>query len=369
MAAPIGIYIHVPFCLTKCPYCNFYSLTTFDQALLDAYTAAVLKRLDGLDTPADTLYFGGGTPSLLGGRRLAAIIQKAGRKGLCSNAEITLEANPAEDLLPVFRDFAAAGGNRLSLGMQSANPSELTALGRRHGFEQLERAVEAAHAAGIANLSLDIMLGIPGQTAGTVEQSIEQAFAFGAKHISVYLLKIEPGTPFYSQRERLSIPDEDTAADLYFTAGEALDRRGYRQYEISNFACPGYESRHNLKYWNCEPYIGLGPAAHSFVSGRRLAYPGDLGYFLQGGAPVEEREGGIPAGSPEEYAMLRLRLTEGLTETAYRQRFGAPIPAEWRQRAASLPAGYIIADEVGIRLTRSGFLLSNAILGHLLADA
>lgn len=366
----VGLYIHVPFCLSKCPYCDFYSLPGPDEEMLDAYTAAVRGSLRAwaarLSRPADTLYFGGGTPSLLGGRRLAALIETAREAFGLRETEITLEANPADDLAETLRAFAAAGGNRLSLGMQSASPRELRLLGRRHRPADVERTAADARRAGIGNLSLDLMLGLPGQTATEIEEAAAVCTGLEAAHVSAYLLKIEAGTPFAARRDSLQLPDEDASADLYLAAAEALERQGYRQYEISNFSRPGRESRHNLKYWDLQPYLGIGPAAHSFLDGKRFAYPRDLAGFLAGTPPEPEEEGPFPPGSREEYLMLRLRLAEGVTEAGYAARFGEPLPAVWRQRARWLPALLVEEDADGLRLTREGFLVSNAILGRLL---
>ena len=378
----IGLYIHVPFCVQKCPYCDFYSLPRSAQweATADAYTEAVIRDLvrwsDRLNVPADTLYFGGGTPSLLGGMRIARIVGEAARRFDLDNgekAEITLEANPGDDLEPVLREFKAVGGNRVSLGMQSVRNDELRLLGRRHTARQTALAVQAAQAAGIDNLSLDLMLGIPGQTQVSLAQSIAACTRLGASHVSAYLLKIEDGTPYAAQRETLDLPDEDAAAAIYLAACELLEANGYRQYEISNFARPGCESRHNSKYWDGRPYLGIGPSAHSYLDGRRFYAPCDLDRFLAGAAPLDEAadgDGGIAAGSPSEALMLRLRLTEGLREEDYRRRFGEGIPISWRERAQAIsrqegPA-LLVCDSDGIRLTREGFLLSNAIIARLL---
>ncbi|HIW74844.1 MAG TPA: coproporphyrinogen III oxidase family protein [Firmicutes bacterium] len=397
---PIGLYIHVPFCVSKCPYCDFYSLPVSPPCTgsctgscagsradplsaaaerFDAYEAAVLRALEDWAArlpgeTADTLYFGGGTPSLLGGARLARMIQTARRLFRLDGAEITLEANPADGLEETFCAFAAAGGNRISLGMQSASPAELRSLGRRHTPSDVEAAARAARSAGIRNLSLDLMLGLEHQTAGTVRASVEEAARLGAAHVSAYLLKIEEGTPYAARREELALPDEDGEAALYLAACEALEAQGYRQYEISNFARPGFASRHNVKYWNLQPYLGLGPSAHSWLGGRRFAYPRDLAGFLAGEGPRPEREtapspdspGLIAEGSEEEYILLRLRLTEGVDEAAFRRKFGRPLPAAYRQRAAALPSSLVETDERGIRLTREGFLLSNPITVRLL---
>lgn len=369
---PIGLYLHTPFCVSKCPYCDFHSAPPSSGAELDAYTASMLTSMDEwavrYPLTADTLYFGGGTPSLLGGDRLAALIRRADdRFGLLSNApEITLEANPADNLADTLAAFAAAGGNRLSLGMQSAHPAELAVLGRRHTPADVARTVADAHRAGITNISLDVMLGISGQTTATALQSVERAADLGATHISAYLLKIEADTPYGICPPPL--PDEDETAELYLAVMERLDTLGYRQYEISNAARPGCESRHNLKYWDSRPYLGLGPAASSCLDGRRFTYPWDTAHFMTGGAPVEDPTTATPVGSAEEYALLRLRLTAGLSAADFAARFGAPLPDAWRCRAAALPRNLVVADDTGIRLTREGFLLSNTLTSHILCE-
>lgn len=374
MTEPMGLYVHVPFCISKCPYCDFYSLPGADDDRLDTYTTAMERAMqqahERYPAPADTLYFGGGTPSLLGGRRLAQLIDRAAALWGLKNAEITLEANPGDPLDTLLSAFAAAGGNRLSLGMQAVTPAELQSLGRRHTHRQTEQAVEAAHRAGIDNLSLDIMLGIPRQTTETALAAVEAAARLGATHLSAYLLKIEEHTPFAARRDRLALPDEEAVADRYLAVAEAAEAAGFAQYEISNFARPGRESRHNLKYWNQQPYLGLGPSAHSYLDGRRWFYPRDLAGFLAGNKPLPEDPDDqmVPDGSPAEYLMLRLRLREGITETGFRSRFGTPLPERWRKRAGTLPSALVVQDDAGIRLTRQGFLVSNAIIAHLLDD-
>ena len=258
----------------------------------------------------------------------------------------------------------------MSLGMQSADDGELRALGRRHAFEQTARAAADARAAGVGSLSLDLMLATPGQTADSLVASAAAAAELGVGHVSAYLLKIEEGTPYFDRRDTLDLPDEDEAAERYLIACASLEAFGYRQYEISNFARPGDESRHNLKYWQGDEYLGIGPAAHSFMGGRRFYYPRDLRAFLDGAGPAAEAEEGQDAALLEngesEYLMLRLRLTEGVTEAGFAARFGHPLPQLWRERAAKLPAELIVSDGGGIRLTRSGFLLSNVLIGKVL---
>ena len=365
----IGLYIHVPFCQGKCPYCDFYSLSgnleTYRQ-----YTQRVCEELRRwgakLMRPADTLYFGGGTPSLLGGENISAIVATAKNVFGLENAEITLECNPSNPLAELLPAAAQAGVNRISFGLQSAVDEERHALGRRASAQDALRGIRQAREAGISNISLDLMLGVPGQTMDSLKTSIDFCAESGAEHVSAYLLKIEEGTPFYRYRERLELPDEDTVCDYYLDACRLLEQAGFLQYEISNFARPGHESRHNLKYWNGEEYLGIGPSAHSFLDNQRFYYPRDLQGFLNGNLSFTPDGTG---GSFEEYAMLRLRLTAGLQDRLVQERFGHPIPSAFYQRCIPFAEkGLLTADKEGIRFTKEGFLLSNTLIGAILID-
>ena len=367
MSNPIGLYLHVPFCDAKCPYCDFYSMRGSTEDW-ERYTESIISHLydyQDRNLAVDSVYFGGGTPSLLGAERLGRMLEAVrGAFALSPEAEITVEVNPTREPGRFFEGLAEAGVTRVSIGLQSAQAAELRALGRRHTAEQAAHAVALAHRAGIANVSLDLMLAVPGQTVESLRESVRFCAQAGVTHVSAYLLKIEPGTAFYARRETLPLPDEDGTCDLYLEACAELEACGFAQYEISNFALPGFESRHNLKYWRCEEYLGLGPAAHSFLDGRRFYYPRDLAGFLRGDPPVADG----PGGGFDEFAMLALRLTEGLREESFRVRFGYPIPEAMRRRAAPLGrAGYCRVSPEGIALTRTGFLVSNAVIGELLA--
>ncbi len=363
-----GIYIHVPFCASKCPYCDFYSLTTAEDMLKDAYVEALCREMQKkAGIKADTLYFGGGTPALLGGERIARLTKTARACfSIPDTAEITLEANPADFLYDTFAAFAAAGGNRLSLGMQSSDEKILQNLGRRHTPADVVRTVADAQKAGIHNISLDLMLAVPEQTKEHITKDITVCAQLGASHVSAYLLKVEEGTPFAAMGETLLVPDDDTAADYYLYAVETLEKHGYRQYEISNFAKEGKESRHNLKYWRLEPYIGFGPAAHSFDGGKRWYYPRDIKAFIDGEPPIPDTDGGIAVGSATEYAMLALRLREGLRCAYFYERFGERIPTAWMSAAAALPRSLVQVDQTGISLTPEGFLVSDALIIRIL---
>lgn len=362
---PIGLYLHIPFCKKKCPYCDFFSVA--DSSLMDAYTETLCERLRKqgslLCRPADTLYFGGGTPSLLGEERLCRLAACAREAFSLTDAEITLEVNPEKQDIDFVR-LREGGINRLSVGLQSANASELRLLGRLHTVEDAARCLESAQKAGFENISLDLMIATPSQTAQSLIHSIQFCAAHGVQHISAYLLKLEPNTPFAARREQLCLPDNDAQAALYELACEQLESLGYVQYEISNFALPGYESRHNLKYWHDEEYLGLGPSAHSFLNGRRFYCERSFERFWED-ATVEDGEGG----SPEEFMMLGLRLREGVTNERYQKRFHRDIPEAYLHAAQPFNGtGLLYADSSGIRLTPKGFLVSNALIARILGS-
>lgn len=363
----IGLYIHIPFCRSKCPYCDFYSRTRSEE-WFEPYARRVRALLhewaQRVPAPADTLYLGGGTPSILGGELLGQIIRTAAECfALTDGAEITVECNPSSCTPELFHALREAGVNRLSMGMQSAVGAERRRLGRRSGPETVAQCVEWARTAGIRNLSLDLMMGTPGQTSRSVLESVRLCTRMQIPHVSGYLLKLEEGTPFYARADQLDLPGEDEACAIYHAACRELKRAGLLQYEISNFARPGWESRHNLKYWNGEDYLGIGPAAHSCISGRRFYYPRDLAAFLSGAQPVPDGEGG----GFEEYVLLRLRLCSGLSGRAVRARYGHPIPEDMLCRARELEAlGLVRCTADGFRLTREGFLLSNRVIAEIL---
>lgn len=351
-----GLYIHVPFCLTKCPYCDFYS-ERYSRSLAARYQSAVLRNLSYYGESFDTVYFGGGTPILLA-REISEMMPEI---SFCAGAEMTVEANPCvSDRERLFLLFQS-GVNRISFGAQSMREDELRFLGRRHTPEQAEKAIFCAYETGFRNISADLMIGLGGQTKASVSESVRALASLPLTHFSVYLLKIEENTPF--SRDGIGIASDDEAAELYLFTAELLEERGFRQYEISNFARSGYECRHNLKYWRCEEYLGIGPAAHSYYNGKRFYVPRDLNGFLE----RERQETFITdeaAGSFEEFAMLRLRLAEGLSFSDC-ARFGVSRETLLK-RIERIPAGYLWTTEDGIALTKRGFLVSNTVIGKLL---
>lgn len=368
MSRALGIYIHVPFCKQKCVYCDFYSLPHREEQM-DAYAAALRSQLFETDFSgyeADTVYFGGGTPSYLGPRRLSALLEAVSAAcPIAPGAEITFEANPdsaadAGDLSALRR----AGFNRISLGMQSADDGELRAIGRVHTTAQVRAAVEAARRAGFDSLSLDLIYGLPGQDLSRWRRNLAAAAELNPEHLSCYGLKAEPGTPLYARRDAL--PGDEAQAEMYLETVGLLESRGWRQYEISNFAKPGRESRHNLKYWTLGEYLGFGPGAHSDFQGRRFAWARDLEAFLRGEGLLSESQAVTAQERAAEWLMLSLRLTRGLDPGVWESRFGRPFAPflPFLERCAA--AGYALREGPRWRLTPRGFLVSNQIIGELL---
>ncbi len=362
-----GIYIHIPFCLHRCGYCDFCSSLASSEAV-ENYVKALVKCISGFSVSgifADTLYFGGGTPSLLEPSQMALIIDTVSQKfPLTSDCEITTEANPGTVDEKKLRAYRFAGINRISFGIQSCKDNELYTLGRIHTFSEALSAIDFAHASGIENVSADLMLGIPHQTLETALESVEKFTDSGITHLSAYMLKIEPGTPFDSPGIRSLLPSDDEVADIYLETVKALDKRGFKQYEISNFSLSGYESRHNIKYWTGEEYLGFGPSAHSYFNGRRFYYPSDIGGFVSDPLKLPETEDSCPD-VLEEYIMLGLRMCKGISLDKIRVLGGDP------KRVLSVCKKYISAGLMknsggNLSLTPEGFLVSNGIISEII---
>lgn len=359
--AAAGLYIHIPFCLKKCNYCDFYSLAA-DEQTKAAYSAALLKAAEKYrDQRIDTVYFGGGNPLLLSAQRLCRLLDGLGNIfDISPDAEITAEANP-EDISPQAAAALLGGGfNRLSIGVQSLNNATLATLGRRHSAETALAAVYTAASAGFARLSADLMLALPGESVEDTLKSAERLAALPLDHVSAYMLIVEEGTRFWELRDSLRLPDEEQTAELYLNTCELLENSGFEQYEISNFAKQGGESRHNLKYWRLQPYIGLGAAAHSFFGGRRFFYPRSLEDFIRSPHSVtDDGEGG----NGEEYVVMSLRLREGM-ELERAEKLGITLPEEkirqWEK------AGLCEIENGRLKLTKRGFLVSNGIMSELI---
>ncbi len=363
---PIGIYIHVPFCAGKCPYCNFYSVEP-EGNLINLYTEAVCKEIKSnlgiCAVPVDSIYLGGGTPALIEIKNIDKIINTIYKCFPMCNPEITIELNPSCHSAIDFYELKKIGINRVSLGMQSINQHELNKLGRSHTLSDTEKSIYNLREAGIHNISLDIMAATPNQTEADLLKSLNFCTDNFIPHLSVYLLKIEESTKFFKIKDSLSLPDEDTQAKIYLLADHFLTSHGYKHYEISNFCKNDMESKHNLKYWNCDEYLGIGPSAHSFINGKRFFYKNSLSEFIENPFQISDGSGG----SLEEYCMLRLRLKDGLNEKDYKMKFGENIPRIFYERAKKYAdLGFICLSEHGISLTPKGFLVSNNLISKLI---
>lgn len=373
----LGIYVHIPFCKSKCEYCDFYSIGGGrDKRLTDDYLQTLadhIKETGALapDYRVDTVYFGGGTPSFFGAENLEKILDEIHRHfRLTSDAEITAEANPDSVTLSGLRRMLRAGFNRLSIGVQSDDDEMLKKLGRPHNFQQAKQAMELARKAGFANISLDLMYGLPNQTVSQWKETVLNIISLRPEHISCYGLKVEENTPLWTYKDCANLPSDDAQAQMYLEAVKLLEEYGYEQYEISNFAKKGFHSRHNMKYWTGEEYLGFGPNAASDFGGRRFTIIRDLKRYISGIAneqavldeneeiPMRERAG--------EYIMLRLRTAQGICREEYEKQYllpFAPLEDELQHYADNG-----LAKKVGKRwrLTPSGWLLSNQIILQLL---
>jgi oxygen-independent coproporphyrinogen-3 oxidase len=377
----LGLYVHIPFCKAKCAYCDFYSLPGA-EGRMDEYERALAAHLAETAPRAaqyevDTVYFGGGTPSFFGAKRLARLMKGIRRQyHLTRDAEVTLEANPdsAGDFR-ALRELRRAGFNRISLGMQSASDEELREIGRVHTFAQVQAAAAAARKAGFDNLSLDLIYGLPHQTPERWQENLRAAVDLAPQHISCYGLTLEEGTPLYARRESAGLPDDEAQAALYLQAVDVMRHFGYFQYEISNFARPGFESRHNLRYWTLQEYAGFGPGAHSDFGGVRYAYARDLEGYIRGvldgtPLPMSESEDIPPLERTTEYLMLGLRTVRGICSPAEferrsRRRFDCmtfPFSVQCRGQPA-MPSA---CPDGSWHLTPRGFLVSNRIIGGVL---
>ena len=353
-----GLYIHIPFCRKKCNYCDFYSLGGADF-VPDEYVDAVLSEIRSYgDLVCRTVYFGGGTPSLLSPRQVSRILSEL---KIEAGAEITLEANPDTLTFEKLKGYYDAGVNRLSVGVQSVYDSSLENLGRIHTAQKAKEAFENAKKAGFVNISGDLMIGINNYSKKELFDTVDFLADCGCVHISAYMLKVEKGTPFYENRPE-NLADEDEMADYYLAACEKLKEKGYIQYEISNFCKAGYESRHNSIYWRLENYLGIGPRAHSCLDGKRFYYERDLKKFISGAEPIFDGE--VDA---DDCIMLSLRLKEGLDLGVLAEKWGVVLPkTAYKKLELMKSAGLINFDGKTVSLTPKGFLVENGIAREIM---
>lgn len=369
----LGLYIHIPFCRSKCLYCDFCSFPRADAERMESYVTALCRDLasraaDAADYTVDSVYFGGGTPTILPARLLVRILETVlSRYRVAKDAEITAECNPATGGRETFAEMRRVGFNRLSIGLQSAHDVELRALGRLHTFADFEKTFLEARSVGFDNISADVMSGIPHQSPESYLQTLERLCALAPEHISAYGLTVEDGTPFGRMGDRLILPDEDAARQMYFDGIDYLAKHGYAQYEISNFSKKGYESRHNLKYWCCEPYLGFGPAAYSDFGGVRFGNSRDMDAYIEGKDVCDDAETPSPRDRMNEYVMLGMRLSAGVDATDFERRFGVPFEDTFGRRLDAYSAGgFVKRTARGRAFTPAGMYVSNAILSDVL---
>ena len=374
----LELYAHIPFCVRKCGYCDFLSGTA-EESTREAYLLALAREIrragqDAEGCRAVSVFFGGGTPTVLTGGQLSRLLSEIKKSfRLAGDCEITLEANPGTLYPEKLRLCREAGFNRISIGCQSADNRELRRLGRIHTWEEFLEGFRQAREAGFSNINVDLMSGIPGQTLVSWETSLRKTAELGPEHISAYSLILEEGTPFYENREKLDLPDEDTERRMYERTGEILEEYGCRQYEISNYAREGYRCRHNLGYWTGREYLGLGLGASSLWRDTRFRNTDSMEEYLKdsGNLPKIRREEEKLSASDRqsEYMILGLRLTEGISLAGFRETFGTDVRKVW-PGVLEKYKGYGLLEEAAGRLkfTGEGISLSNVVLAEFLPE-
>lgn len=371
-----GLYIHIPFCYSKCAYCDFYSFPA-DETLKEEYINALINQLrlwgtELKDKKFDTVYIGGGTPTALNSDLLHRLLNAVNvNLNITEDAEISMEANPDSAEYELLKCALSSGVNRLSFGAQSFCDSELTLLNRRHKAQDIYKAVCKARECGFSNISLDIMFALPGQTDLSLDYTLSKLNELKPNHISAYGLKLEPGTELYEKKKDLILPDEDTEYGFYIKICDFLKNDGYRHYEISNFALDGFESRHNLKYWRCGEYLGLGPAAHSYINGMRFSYDRDINNYIKSSkssiAAPDCTEKIDKNTEILEYIMLSLRTSDGIDINNLKKYLDIQYVLKIIVEAKRLEENsYCRYTEDNIYLTDKGFWVSNTIITRFL---
>lgn len=372
---PLELYVHIPFCVRKCQYCDFLSGPS-DEETKDRYIEALLKEIRAAEHTEDyeivSVFIGGGTPSALKAEAIASIMRTLQEQFFfCEDAEVTIEANPGTVDLEKLTIYRNVGINRLSLGLQSTDAEELKLLGRIHSYEEFLKSYEWARKAGFSNINIDLMFAIPGQTGEAWRQHLYQVAELNPEHISAYSLIIEEGTPFAEQN--LDLPDEDTEYQMYEDTAEILERYGYRQYEISNYAKQGYMCRHNAGYWQRREYLGFGLGASSLYRGMRFSNTRRMQEYLKESRNPDQIRKDVTVLSRneqiEEFMFLGLRMTEGISEKKFEENFDVrlmDIYGDILQKYEE--TGFMEHIETKWRLTRKGIHVSNHILADFLLD-
>lgn len=380
MKTDLGLYLHIPFCAGKCGYCDFLSWKA-EEPEREQYVQALIKEIESYQEFAggyrvSTVFVGGGTPSILEAEQTERILGKVSEIfELDKKPEITLEANPGTLTAKKLEGCKRAGVNRLSMGLQSADNQKLRTLGRLHTYEEFLESYEAARKAGFDNISIDLISSIPGQTTEDWKNELAKAVQTAPEHISVYQLILEEGTPFYEKYAEHTdlLPDEESSREMYLWTGEYLKQQGYEQYEISNYAKPGKESRHNLKYWERGDYLGLGLGAASMVRNIRMNNTKDMKTYLERcGQPKTMREDVNFLEEPrqmEEFMFLGLRKTGGVSRKEFKRIFGRELDMVYEKAIyKGLENGMLKEHKDRIYLSQEGVLVSNAVLAEFLFD-
>ena len=367
----LGLYVHIPFCIRKCNYCDFCSFAVSEASWKEGYIDRLLREIRSYkekNITLDSIFFGGGTPSLLSAAEFFKIYEAINESfEILQGCEFTIEANPKTLDREKLAEFKRCGVNRLSIGLQSIHENEMKMLGRVHNYEDFLHSYKLARECGIENINVDLMYGIPEQTMESFRATLDAVTTLSPEHISLYGLILEEGTPFYKIQKQLNLPSEDSECDMYYFACDYLRDKGYSHYEISNYAKAGYKCRHNLKYWHAEEYIGVGLSAYSYFDGYRFGNTSDREVYLnEGEAKYEYTEKIDEADQAYEYVMLRLRLAEGFSLVDYKARFSRDFLVEKQGVLEKyIKDGYVLVDDDRISLTERGYYISNSILAEL----
>lgn len=371
----LGLYIHIPFCKQKCNYCDFYSIK-WNEELENKYIEAVIKEIKSYKSVLDAMYvvdsifFGGGTPTIVKPENLKRIIDNLNEIiNIDNDAEISIEANPNTLTLDNLKAYKEININRLSIGIQSLNDEILKKIGRIHNSNEALEAIDRAKAIGYENINVDVMFNIPEQTVFDIEDTVSRIIERGVKHISFYSLKLEKGTPMYvmEKNNKIIMLDEDIEREMYYAGRSVMEKNNLLQYEISNFSEKGYECKHNLKYWNQEEYIGLGPSAHSFLNNIRFSNPSDLHLYCEN-SKLNNYNRIIQETLSKndlifEYIMLQLRLTKGLNINAFNNKFSANFKEMYKMQIEFLIDNQLLEYNGDyIRLTKKGMDISNYVI-------
>ena len=368
----VGLYVHIPFCVKKCNYCDFCSFSISSVDWRESYIDELCREISSYKSrniELDSIFFGGGTPTLLTTEEFSKIISAIKDSfSLLPDLEFTVESNPRTIDEEKLSCLVAQGVNRLSIGLQSIHENEQKILGRIHNYQDFLGSYNLARRCGIKNINVDLMYGIPEQTIESFTETLEAVCELNPEHISVYGLILEEGTPFYNIQGELNLPSEDAECDMYYLAAKKLSDRGYSHYEISNYARAGYECRHNLKYWRCEEYIGVGVAAYSYFDKKRYGNTDNPKEYSPANCVKYTQVDRIDFDVEQyEYVMLRLRLKEGFSLSDYMTRFQVDF-RQGREKIISRleSAGYISLKDDRVSLTEKGFYISNSILTELI---